>query len=71
MCAEHCNYNVCISYSLQGGRSALHYASGVGNYEVVKVLLNNFANVNLLAKVSVNIFIVVRSSRCNVCVLIP
>ena len=48
-----CNYNVCGSYSLQGGRSALHYASGIGNYEVVKLLLNNFANVNLLAKVSV------------------
>ena len=36
-----------------GWRSALHYASGIGNYEVVKMLLNNFANVNLLAKVSV------------------
>ena len=56
---------MCASYSLQDGRSALHYACGVGNYEVVKVLLNNFANVNLLAKVSVNIVIVVRSSVCT------
>jgi len=41
-----------ISLSLvQDGRSALHYASNAGNYEVVKMLVKGFANVNLLAKV--------------------
>jgi len=44
----------------QDGRGALHYATNAGNYEIVKMLVKGFANVNLLAKVQMR-----RGSKSN------
>ena len=46
------NYFACIVF-VQDGRTALHLAASYGNYEVVKILVSAFADVNNTSKVRI------------------
>ena len=48
---------------LQDGRTALHYAAAIGHIQIVKLLIENGANVNANDKVRVFIILLLSSFR--------